>query len=185
MMVLGDRASFYSCSFVGVQDTLCDLQGRHYFKDCMIQGAVDFVYGYGQTIYEDCYLVTVPGLPVPGWVTANGRSGPDQPGGFVFKNCWLYGGSKVYLGRAWGSYSRVIFYNTNMSDIVVPQGWDSWLTPDKGANTTYGEAGCTGPGSNGQFRVPWEKKLSPDAVQQFTDITYVDPEGWLAKQAWA
>ena len=51
-MIFGDRASFYGCRFYGVQDTLWDVEGRHYFKHCFIQGAVDFIFGAGQSIYE-------------------------------------------------------------------------------------------------------------------------------------
>ena len=40
-MIFGDRASFYGCGFYGVQDTLWDVEGRHYFKNCFIQDAVD------------------------------------------------------------------------------------------------------------------------------------------------
>ncbi|KAK6930565.1 Pectinesterase, catalytic [Dillenia turbinata] len=36
-LINGDRASFYNCSFYGLQDTLWDNQGRHYFKDCFIE----------------------------------------------------------------------------------------------------------------------------------------------------
>ncbi|XP_020589980.1 probable pectinesterase 29 [Phalaenopsis equestris] len=182
MLVSGDKTSFYDCSFVGIQDTLCDLQGRHYFKNCQIVGAVDFIFGFGQSIYERCQIVTSRGLLVPGWVTAHGRYEPLQPTGFVFKNCSLTGFSKVYLGRAWGRYSRVVFYNTFMADIVLPKGWDSWHTPDHGINTNYGEAGCTGPGADTRARVPWEKKLNPKYIQQITSITFIDSEGWLINQ---
>lgn len=51
-MIAGDKASFYRCSFYGVQDTLWDVEGRHYFKGCFIEGAVDFIFGAGQSIYE-------------------------------------------------------------------------------------------------------------------------------------
>ncbi|KAI0492862.1 hypothetical protein KFK09_027138 [Dendrobium nobile] len=182
MLVSGDKTSFYECSFIGIQDTLSDLAGRHYFKDCQIVGAVDFIFGYGQSIYERCQIIIRRGLPVPGWVTAHGRNKPSQSTGFVFKYCRLMGFSKVYLGRAWGSYSRVVFYNTYMEDIVMPQGWDSWLTPDKGINTNYGEIGCSGPGANSTSRVPWEKKLKLKYIRKITNISFIDAEGWLIKQ---
>lgn len=51
-MISGDKSAFYRCGFFGLQDTLWDVQGRHYFKLCSIQGAVDFVFGAGQSIYE-------------------------------------------------------------------------------------------------------------------------------------
>lgn len=48
----GDKAYFHMCGFVGFQDTLCDERGRHYFHSCYIEGAIDFIFGYGQSIYE-------------------------------------------------------------------------------------------------------------------------------------
>ena len=51
-MVSGDKTYFYSVGFYGFQDTLWDDQGRHYYKNCLIQGAVDFIFGAGQSIYE-------------------------------------------------------------------------------------------------------------------------------------
>lgn len=51
-MISGDKSSLYSCSFIGYQDTLADLFGRHYFKGCYIQGVTDFIFGLGQSIYE-------------------------------------------------------------------------------------------------------------------------------------
>lgn len=50
--IYGDKASFYNCSFFGVQDTLTDAQGRHYYKSCYIEGAIDFIWGRGQSVYE-------------------------------------------------------------------------------------------------------------------------------------
>lgn len=50
--IYGDKASFYQCRFLSVQDTLADIKGRHYFYDCYIEGRVDFIWGFGQSIYE-------------------------------------------------------------------------------------------------------------------------------------
>lgn len=73
-----------------------------------------------------CISVVARGLGVPGYVTAQGREHEEESNGFVFKNCTLDGSGKTYLGRAWRDHARVVFYNTYMSDIVVPQGWEPW-----------------------------------------------------------
>jgi hypothetical protein len=51
-LIEGDMAQFYNCSFYGAQDTLYDKRGRHYWKDCFIQGSIDFIFGDGQSYYE-------------------------------------------------------------------------------------------------------------------------------------
>ena len=50
--IFGDKSAFYYCRFIGFQDTLADTLGRHYFKGCYIEGVTDFIFGYGQSIYE-------------------------------------------------------------------------------------------------------------------------------------
>nr|XP_029153325.1 probable pectinesterase 29 [Arachis hypogaea] len=50
--IYGDKSGFYDCRFVGYQDTLWDVEGRHYFKNCIIEGAVDFIFGSGQSYFE-------------------------------------------------------------------------------------------------------------------------------------
>ena len=50
--VYGDKTIFRECGFIGFQDTLFDSTGRHYFKDCYIQGEVDFIFGSAQSYYE-------------------------------------------------------------------------------------------------------------------------------------
>lgn len=52
LRITGDRGAFYSCKFYGAQDTLYDQAGRHYFKNCFIQGSIDFIFGDGQSLYQ-------------------------------------------------------------------------------------------------------------------------------------
>ncbi|RLN34379.1 hypothetical protein C2845_PM03G14770 [Panicum miliaceum] len=126
-LVGGDRSAFYGCEFHGFQDTLCDFRGRHYFRRCLVRGGVDFVFGYGQSIYEDCVLVSaMPSGPQPGWLTAHARLDAGSPGGLVFKGGAVTGTGRIYLGRAWNGYATVVFYGTRMDHIVVPQGWQAW-----------------------------------------------------------
>ncbi|KAM7465866.1 hypothetical protein LguiB_013428 [Lonicera macranthoides] len=124
-MIMGDKSAFYRCGFMGMQDTLWDVQGRHYFKFCSIVGAVDFIFGASQSIYERCTISVIAGAldGLAGFITAQGRSDPKDKSGFVFKSCNIIGNGKTFLGRPWRDYARVIFYNTSMSDVIVPQGW--------------------------------------------------------------
>lgn len=51
LRISGDKATFYNCQFYGFQDTLCDDANRHFFKDCLIQGTVDYIFGSGKSLY--------------------------------------------------------------------------------------------------------------------------------------
>ncbi|XP_010938762.2 probable pectinesterase 29 [Elaeis guineensis] len=179
--VSGDKGSFYRCAFFSYQDTLCDFTGRHYFSDCWIEGAIDFIFGLGQSIYMRSTLHSIKEGSQPGWLTAHAKTKLDAPGGFVFKYCTVEGG-KTFLGRAWNSYSTVIFYNTYMADNIMPEGWDAWKTGNNAYQTTYAEDGCSGPGSNTANRVNWEKKLSNRQLKYYTSNNFIDREGWRSQQ---
>ncbi|CAL5434332.1 unnamed protein product [Camellia sinensis] len=123
-MISDDKSAFYRCGFYGFQDTLWDVQGRHYFKLYTIQGAVDFIFGSGQSIYERCTIAVIAGAldGLAGFITAQGKSTPEETNGFVFKDGSVIGTGLTYLGRPWREYARVIFYNSYLSDVVLPLG---------------------------------------------------------------
>lgn len=50
--ISADTAAFFGCRFLGAQDTLYDHLGRHYYKDCYIEGSVDFIFGNGLSLFE-------------------------------------------------------------------------------------------------------------------------------------
>ena len=61
LRVSGNKSAFYNCKIIGYQDTLCDDRGYHFFKNCYIQGTVDFIFGSGTSLYlvrtiYICYL---------------------------------------------------------------------------------------------------------------------------------
>ncbi|KAF2602440.1 hypothetical protein F2Q70_00026444, partial [Brassica cretica] len=185
----GDKCAFYSVGFSEVQDTLWDADGRHFFHRCTIQGAVDFVFGNGQSIYKVltvifCLLtLNVLGATLkPGvahYITAPGRTNPYDASGFVFTDYLVHGTGKAFLGRPWCSYARVIFYNTDLTDVVVPQGWDSWHFGGHVSQLTFAEIGCYGSGSNTGRRVSWVKKLNGFCFQSMIRLAFINSGGWV------
>lgn len=83
-----------------------------------------------QICLQKCQIVSVTDvIGFPGYITANGRGGPDDPAGFVFKDCHVSGTGPINLGRAYGNHSRVLFSGTYMENIITPQGWmAAWNT---------------------------------------------------------
>lgn len=116
---------------------------------------------------------------VAGYITAQGRTNPYDSSGFVFIDSLVYGSGKAFLGRPWRSYARVIFYNTDLTNVVVPQGWESWHLRGHESQLTFAEIGCYGSGSNTGRRVSWVKKLSRFSVQSLVNLEFINSGGWV------
>ncbi|KAK8580007.1 hypothetical protein V6N12_070298 [Hibiscus sabdariffa] len=52
LRISGDRLAFFGCRILGYQDTLLDETGRHYYRNCYIEGAVDFICGNAASLFE-------------------------------------------------------------------------------------------------------------------------------------
>lgn len=52
LRVAGDKAAFYGCRMLSYQDTLLDDVGRHYYKNCYIEGVIDFIFGNAASLFE-------------------------------------------------------------------------------------------------------------------------------------
>ncbi|MED6194079.1 hypothetical protein PIB30_025328, partial [Stylosanthes scabra] len=181
-MISGDKSYFYRVGFFGLQDTLWDDQGRHYYKLCTIQGAIDFIFGAGQSLFERCSISVIGGAleaGFVGYITAQGRTNPNDSNGFVFKNCNVFGNGTTFLGRPWRPYARVLFYNTSMSNVVQPSGWEPWKFFQHENHITFAEYGNFGPGSDTSKRVNWIKKLDLVTVNMMTSMNFIDSQEWL------
>ncbi|KDP28279.1 hypothetical protein JCGZ_14050 [Jatropha curcas] len=181
--IRGDKSAFYDCAFVGIQDTFWDEKGRHYFYKCYFEGAVDFIFGKAKSIYEKCLLSVNKGRydpEIPGYITAQKKEWAEHESGFVFKNCEINGSGKAYLGRAWGPFSSVVIYNSTISEVIVPQGWNAWDYVGHEANFTYVEVDNRGPGAETSKRVPWVNQLNASELSKYLTLSYIDSDGWLA-----
>ncbi|XP_052178844.1 probable pectinesterase 8 [Diospyros lotus] len=183
--VAGDQSAFWGCGFFGAQDTLHDDRGRHYFKDCYIQGSIDFVFGNARSFYESCQLTSIAS-PVPvgarvinGAVTAHGRASREENSGFAFVNCTVGGTGRIWLGRAWRPFSRVVFAFTAMTDIIAPEGWNDFNDPTRDQTVFYGEYNCTGTGANTSLRVPYAQRLNNSQASPFLNLSFIDADQWL------
>jgi hypothetical protein len=66
-----------------------------------------------------------------GALTAQNRQSMLEDTGFSFVNCRVTGSGALYLGRAWGTFSRVVFAYTYMDNIIIPNGWYNWGDPNR------------------------------------------------------
>ncbi|XP_047325970.1 putative pectinesterase 63 [Impatiens glandulifera] len=180
MRITGDKAAFYNCRFHGFQDTLCDDKGRHFFKDCYIEGTVDFIFGNAQSIYLKSEIHVIPEDDKMAVITAHARKSDAEPTGYIFLHCNVTGTSNVtYLGRAWFPYSKVIFAYTYMSGAVHPSGWSNNYQKQSEKTVYYGEYKGTGPGSDMTSRVGFTKHLSDAEISPYMKLNFLEASKWL------
>lgn len=76
-------------------------------------------------------MFVVPNLKseVRGSIAASHRQRADASSGFVFVKSRVYGVGDVYLGRAKGTHSRVVFADSYLSKSVISHGWTDWSFP--------------------------------------------------------
>ncbi len=166
----GDRMVFFNCHFLGNQDTLYvgmpGEYGRHYYKDCYIEGTIDFIFGSSTAVFENCTIFSKIGC---NYITA-ASTPKDQNWGLVFLNCRLTGDmpeKSVYLGRPWRDFARTHFIHCFMDKHIKPEGWHNWDKPQAESTVTYGEYRSYGTGSSKKNRVKWSHQLKDNQAKLY------------------
>ncbi|KAJ0048256.1 hypothetical protein Pint_15870 [Pistacia integerrima] len=177
--ISGDKAYFSSCGFFGAQDTLCDDAGRHYFKECYIEGSIDFIFGNGRSMYKDCELHSI--ATRFGSIAAHDRKSPEEKTGFAFVRCKVTGTGPLYVGRAMGQYSRIVYSYTYFDDLVAHGGWDDWdHVSNKNKTAFFGVYKCWGPGAANVRGVSWARELDFKTAHPFIRESFVNGRHWIA-----
>lgn len=183
VLVNADRAAFANCRFLGNQDTLY-IKGsgtpKHYFRNCYIDGNVDFIFGSSVALFDSCVLYAkTRSATSQSYITA-----PNTPNGqtygYVFRNALLpnnTGTTQYFLSRPWASPSvadtrqKTVFINSRMSSHIKPEGWSIWDANTNTANIYYGEFETKF--FNDQIvdvsnRVAWSYQLNSTEAQSYT-----------------
>ena len=143
LLCQADQAEFVECRFLGVQDTLEPKNGRQYYKDCYIEGAVDFIFGNNAiVIFDGCEIHNVTryksGTDTPetnqGYICApkGFSSGADTDAieyGYVFMNCRFTAeadipAGSVSIARPWGNQAKVAVLNSTLGAHISILAYD-------------------------------------------------------------
>ncbi|PPR87165.1 hypothetical protein GOBAR_AA33531 [Gossypium barbadense] len=155
LRVFGDRATFFGCRILSYQDTLLDDTGRHYYSNCYIEGAMDFIFENAASLFERCHLHTLSKGDTS--ITAQRRESPLKETGFTFLGCKI----------------------TQMSNVILPQGWDDWGDSSKQSTVFYREYKCYGPGANNRKMVEWSKQLTAKEADIFLTKNMIGGKSWV------
>ncbi|THG14627.1 probable pectinesterase/pectinesterase inhibitor 7 [Camellia sinensis] len=186
-----DLSTFYQCSFEAYQDTLYAHSLRQFYRECDIYGTIDFIFGNAAAVFQNCNMY--PRLPLIGQfnvITAQGRTDPNQNTGTSIQNCTIKASDELassnttfdtFLGRPWKQYSRTVYMQSFLDDLINPLGWHEWIG-DFALNTSYyAEFNNTGPGWNTSERVTWPGYhiLNATGAANFTGSVFLLADDWL------
>ncbi len=145
-----DRTAFVDVRLLGHQDTFFPNVGRHYVAGSEIAGTVDFIFGAGQVVFDDCDIVSLDrGSTAGNGYVAAPSTEITQPYGFVFVRSRLKKGApgmaagSVALGRPWHPSARAtavgsaVFVDCWMDDHIGATGWDRMSSVDSVSGTRY------------------------------------------------
>lgn len=153
LTVYGDNFTMERCALSSTQDTLFlgplpadliqryggflpdplrrDISCRQVFRDCLIEGTVDFIFGCGEALFDHCEIRALKDVRNVGYLAAPAHA-PEQKRGFLFRRCRLTAqpgvpAGSVYLARPWRDYGLCEFEDCVIEgDHISPLGFDKW-----------------------------------------------------------
>lgn len=157
-----DYTTLTDCALLGWQDTLLLDCGSHRLQNCLIAGNIDFIFGGGAALFEECTILSRGS----GYLTA--PSTKQEKLGFVLYRCNLVREAKVadgsvFLGRPWhpgadpAINSFCLLHECHLDAHIHPSGW-TWMhafPPGggevifKAEDSRFFESSCHGPGALG------------------------------------
>lgn len=126
-------AEFLNCRFYSSQDTLYTGGSPLYFKNCLIEGQTDYIYGDSNAVFDSCELrwKGYSSKSTGGYITA-ARGERENYTGYLMYKCRVTKNKGLTVkeglfGRPWLQTAQVLFYNTILEDktSIAAAGWGS------------------------------------------------------------
>ncbi|CAL0332099.1 unnamed protein product [Lupinus luteus] len=194
LRVGADQSVINRCRIDAFQDTLYAHSNRQFYRDSVITGTIDFIFGNAAVVFQNSKLVARKPLSNQNnMVTAQGRVDPNQNTGTSIQKCQLtpssdlkpvVGSIKTYLGRPWKKYSRTVVLQSTIDSHVDPSGWAEWDAASKDFLDTlyYGEYLNSGAGAGTSKRVKWKGYhviTNAAEASKFTVKQLIQGDVWL------
>lgn len=141
---------------------------KQIFKRCLVAGTVDFIFGCGDTLFDDCEIRSLNDARGHGYIAAPSHSS-EQNIGTVFSNCRLtceagVADGSIFLARPWRDYGKTSFINCVMGTHIAAEGFNKWGNTHRNETARFAEY-PTKP--NG--RTEWSKLLSESEANALLD----------------
>ncbi|MBO7196937.1 MAG: pectin methylesterase [Clostridia bacterium] len=146
--------------FIGPKQFTERKRRTYYFKNCVIEGGVDFIFGGATAYFEGCEFVSVE----DGYIFA--PSTPEDVAiGFVAEDCRFTASDNVgkgscFIARPWRNHAYVKLENCYLGEHINPAGFDDWGKLEAHETVRFFEYNSYGPGATG---------IHPDYVNKACD----------------
>lgn len=149
----------YADGFLGPKQFFPRTDRTVYFKNCLIEGGIDFIFGGATAYFDNCEFKNVE----PGFVFAP-CTPEGKETGFVARNCRFTAAEDVpdgscYIGRPWRIHAKVRIENCYLGAHINPAGWNDWDKPESHSTVSFVEIGSYGPGFVPEARPEYVKVL--------------------------
>ncbi len=147
---------------------------RQHYKNCVIEGDVDFIFGGADAVFDGCRIVVCDRKKeINGYVTAPSENLGDL--GFLFRNCMICGENDemegtVFLGRPWRPVGRATFISCIFDRSVSPLRFSEWKEPvcdeSEAHFAEYGSQDISGNDADLSHRNIWVNVLEDDEAER-------------------
>ncbi|MGK5682081.1 pectinesterase family protein [Actinoplanes sp. URMC 104] len=190
VLTRADRVAFTRVRFLGNQDTLyvnsaaATTVARAYFRDCYVEGDVDFIFGRATAVFDRCRIHSLDrGTTPSGYVTAPSTD-IGNPHGFLFARCSFTSDAppaSVFLGRPWhpsqdpNAIGQTIIRDSRIEAHIGAVAWSDFGTwPWREAR--FAEYRNYGPGA---LVTPDRPQLTPAEAAMYTVPAFLrGSDGW-------
>ncbi len=174
--------------FIGPKQYSPRINGRQYYKNCYIEGDIDFIFGSATAYFDECVLFQKDrsnllkrinksdislddAMSAKSYATA--ASTPEgQEYGYIFNKCYLLSDcpdGSCYLGRPWRNFAQVLFMNSYLGPQICKEGFHNWNKKEAETTVKFMEYNNYGPGAISE-RASFVTKLSD------SDLSYYNKE---------
>ncbi|KAK0199648.1 pectin lyase fold/virulence factor [Desarmillaria ectypa] len=180
----GTNQGYYGVGFYSYQDTVLAETGNQFYGSCYIEGAVDYIFGQSARAYFHKNMIASIGA---GAITANGRTSSSGASLFVINKATITTSSsattslqgKVYLGRPWGNYARVVYTSCSLGNLINSAGWEQWSSSSPNTDhVTFAEYNSTGSGASGT-RALFATTLTSTSGYTISDVLGSTYTNWV------
>lgn len=168
LLAQGQRLQFRNCRLLGHQDTLYTHSGTQYYRNCHIQGTVDFIFGAATAVFDNNTIHSVGG----GSALTAPSTDQAVPYGLVFLGGKVTAASSVAkgsvaLGRNWRPYGAATYIRTELGQHISAVGWVK-MSENTLDTARFSEYLTTGAGANPSARAPQSKQLTAAQAATYT-----------------